>query len=467
MYRTSALRFAFAGMLIIIGGFFAAASAQAELGRISGTVTDMNGALIAGAAVSATNQATRTARTAIVTEEGAFTITSLVPGRYTIESTAENFEPIKQADIEVLAGQEKNLTIKLPAKGVTVQVDVISGEDTLTNTASAAMTANVTPREVAGLPLNGRQLAQLYLQAPGAQNTGTGTYSDIRFNGRANEQNVIRYDGVEGTAIIDASPGNLNGEVPSPFRLQSSLENVQEFRVESSNFPAEFGTGTGGQVNVVTKSGGNNFHGSVFEYLRRDGLDARNFFDNATPGVDKSKLSLDQYGFSIGGPIIKEKLFFFGSYERYRGRFGLNFVEAAPALSLAAPGALIPGTSTLVNPSVQPYIAAFRSSDAVVIAGASSAPASCLPSAVPMSCASEPAGRKLKSTVTASRRRCWRRYAHDVTSPARRSRTGACSLSWRINRQKWLQLSRRWWRSGFRSRRYGAARRAWRTSSSR
>ncbi len=166
-------------------------------------------------------------------------------------------------------------------------------------------------------------------------------------------------------------PGNLNGEIPSPFRLQSSLENVQEFRVDSSNFPAEFGTGTGGQISVVTKSGGNRFHGSAFEYLRRDSLDARNFFDNASPGIEKSPLTLDQFGGSIGGPIIKDKLFFFGSYERYRGRFGLNFVEAAPSLTLATPGALIPGTTTPVNPAIQPFISAFRSPNAVVVPGGS------------------------------------------------------------------------------------------------
>ena len=114
-------------------------------------------------------------------------------------------------------------------------------------------------------------------------NTGTGTFGDIRFSGRAVEQNVIRYDGIEGTAIIDARPGNLNGESPSPFRLQASLENVQEFRVESNNFPAEYGTGTGGQISVVTKSGSNPFHGSVFEYYRNDSFDAPNYFDRA-PG---------------------------------------------------------------------------------------------------------------------------------------------------------------------------------------
>ena len=182
---------------------------------------------------------------------------------------------------------------------------------------------------------------------------------------------MIRYDGVEGTAVIDSSPGNLNGEVPSPFRLQSSLENVQEFRVDSSNYPAEFGTGTGGQISVVTKSGGSKFHGSAFEYLRREGLDARNYFENITPGIPQAELTLDQFGGSVGGPIIKNRLFFFFSYEQYRGRFGLNFVEAAPALSLAQPGALIPGTATPVNPAIQPFIAGFRSPSAVLIPGAS------------------------------------------------------------------------------------------------
>ena len=92
---------------------------------------------------------------------------------------------------------------------------------------------------------------------------------------------MIKYDGIEGSAIIDASPGNVNGENNTPFKLQASLENVQEFRVESSNYPAEYGTGTGGQISVITKSGANNFHGSVFEYLRNDALDAANYFDSS------------------------------------------------------------------------------------------------------------------------------------------------------------------------------------------
>lgn len=351
--------------------FFAAtaiaAFGQADSGRIAGTVTDAGGAVVAGATVTIKNEKTGEERTIVAESDGTFQVIALKPSTYTITTTAANFEKLSQTGIELLVGQEKNLTLPLQPKGVTAQIDIVADQEVSLNTSSASLSANVNQREVEGLPINGRQISQLYLQAPGAVNSGTGTFGDIRFSGRAVQQNIIRFDGVEGTAIIDASPGNLNGEVPSPFRLQSSLENVQEFRVDSSNFPAEYGTGTGGQINVVTKSGGNQFHGSVFEYLRRDAFDARNFFDGST----KSKLTLDQFGGSIGGPIIKNKFFFFGSYEQYRGRFGLNFIEAAPSLSLAQAGALIPGTTTAVNPAIQPFLQSFRSPNATVLSGAS------------------------------------------------------------------------------------------------
>src|SRR5216110_924973 len=152
---------------------------------------------------------------------------------------------------------------------------------------SAHMGVNVGERDLNNLPVNGRQMSQLMLQAPGSLNSGTGTWQDIRFTGRAVEQNAIRYDGIEGSAIIDAAPGNLNGEVATPFKLQASLENVQEFRVESSAYPAELGTGSGGQVSVITKSGSNSVRGSAFEYLRSDKFDAPNYFD-ATRALDGS-----------------------------------------------------------------------------------------------------------------------------------------------------------------------------------
>src|ERR1044072_5260798 len=303
------------------------AYAQQDQGRIGGVVKDANGAVVPGASVLVKNDRTGEERTATSTDSGSYIVSGLRPSSYTITASAQNLN-VRATSVQLLAGQELNLDLTLQATGVEAKVDIVAAADTGLDTGTAAMGVNVNPREVEALPLNGRQLSQLYLQAPGSVNSGSGTFGDIRFSGRALQQNVIRYDGIECSAIIDASPGNLNGEVPSPFRLQSSLENVQEFRVDSNNFPAEFGTGTGGQVSVVTKSGGNAFHGPAFEYLRNDALAAANFFDNVIGS--KAPLRLNQFGGSLGGPIAKERLFFFGSYEGYRLRAGVNSVEAVP-----------------------------------------------------------------------------------------------------------------------------------------
>jgi hypothetical protein len=308
------------------------ANAQVDQARISGTVHDQVGAVIPGATVTIKNGRTGEARTATSTHEGIFLVTNLKPSVYTVSVAAANFAKTEYASVELVVGQALDLSVELKPVGATETVNIVGSEETALDTSSARMGANVNQQEVQGLPLNGRQLSQLYLQAPGALNSGSGTFGDIRFSGRAVEQNSIRYDGVEGSAIIDASPGNLNGEIASPFRLQASLENVQEFRVESNSYPAEYGTGTGGQISVVTKSGSNKFHGSGFEYLRNEALDARNFFDRDY----KSPLKLNQFGASLGGPIIKDKFFLFGSYEGYRLRSGINIVEGIPKLSRCA-----------------------------------------------------------------------------------------------------------------------------------
>ena len=360
-------------IFIIAVAFAISAFAQTELGRISGRVVDANGAVVPGATVKITNVGTNETRTVTANDEGFYVVPALRAAVYKIDGNAATFAVKTITGIQIAVGQQLDLDITLSPDAQTVTVDVTDATEVGIDTSSARIGATVNQREVHDLPLNGRQLSQLYLQAPGSVNSGSGTFSDIRFSGRAVQQNVVRYDGVEGTAIIDASPGNLNGEVPSKFRLQSSLENVQEFKVDSSNFPAELGTGTGGQISVVTKSGTNEFHGSLFEYVRNDAFDARNFFDNIQPGIPKSQLRLNQFGGSFGGRIIKDKLFFFGSYEGYRVTTGLNFVEAAPSLSLAAPGALIPGTSTPVNPAIQPFIQAFRSPNAVTVPGSQTA----------------------------------------------------------------------------------------------
>src|SRR5580765_1122048 len=315
----------------------AAAMAQTDQGRFTGTVRDSSGAFVAGATVKVKNERTGEEREILTNQQGYFLLGSLKPSSYTIRAEKGGFAAIEYTNMPIAVGQELNLDFEFKPAGVTETVTVVGSAPVL-DVSSAHIGVNVSERDVKDLPVNGRQMSQLMLQAPGSQNAGTGTWQDIRFSGRAVEQNAIRYDGIEGSAIIDSAPGNLNGEVATPFKLQASLENVQEFRVESSAYPAEFGTGSGGQVSVITKSGANLFHGSLFEYLRRDGLDSRNYFDyvrNSNGSVQselpKSLLKQDQFGGSIGGPILKDKTFFFGSYEGYRLDAGINIIEAVPS----------------------------------------------------------------------------------------------------------------------------------------
>ena len=355
-YRTWWTAFALAFVIA------APAFAQVDQGRFTGTVRDQSNAFVGGAKVKVTNEKTGEERVVLSNPQGFFLVGSLKPSTYTIRAERDGFAPIEYTGMPLAVGQELSLDFEFKPAGVQEAVTVV-GTAPVVDMSSARIGVNVGERDVSNLPVNGRQMSQLMLQAPGSQNAGTGTWQDIRFSGRAVEQNAIRYDGIEGSAIIDSAPGNLNGEIPTPFKLQASLENVQEFRIESNNYPAEHGTGTGGQVNVVTKSGGNAFHGSVFEYLRNDALDAPNYFDTYA-GLPKSTLSQHQYGGSVGGPIAKNRAFFFGSFEGYNLDAGFNAVEAVP--SAAAWARAVPAVAAL-RPG-------FMSSSAVILPGKSTNP---------------------------------------------------------------------------------------------
>ncbi|MBW8866897.1 MAG: TonB-dependent receptor [Acidobacteria bacterium] len=334
--------------------------AQVDQGRIAGTVRDQSNAFAAATPVTVKNERTGEARAAVTNEKGYFLVSGLKPSTYTIRVERAGFSTVEYTAMPLAVGQELTLDFELKPAGVQEAVTVI-GAAPVIDLSSAKIGVHLGEREVNNLPVNGRQMSQLMLQAPGSQNAGTGTWQDIRFSGRAVEQNAIRYDGVEGSAIIDAAPGNLNGEVATPFKLQASLENIQEFRVESSAYPAEFGTGSGGQVSVITKSGSNAFHGAGFEYLRNDALDAPNYFDTAA-GLPKSLLKQNQFGGSIGGPIAKNRAFFFGSYEGYRLNAGINIVEAVPSDAAWARAV----------PAIAPLRGGFLAPGAVILPGKSS-----------------------------------------------------------------------------------------------
>lgn len=307
------------------------AFAQVDQGRLAGTVVDTSGGVIAKAEIKVQNERTGVERKAVSDDQGMYIVTNLAASQYTVTATVGGLAPTKYTEVNLSVGQERLLNIVMQPPTVTSEVTVSGGELTTVDTSSASIGANVNAREVGNIPVNGRQLSQLYLMTPGSTTAGGGSYDNIRFNGRSNQSNEIRYDGVEGSSVVDQSPGNLSGEVSTGFRLQSSLENVQEFRVESNNYPAEFGTGTGGQISVVTKSGGNDFHGSMFEYLRNDQLDARNFFAGA-----KTPLRLNQYGWSVGGPVKRDKLFFFSSMEVLNQRAGVSLIATVPSASARA-----------------------------------------------------------------------------------------------------------------------------------
>jgi len=348
--------------LMGLGGLVVPATyGQSDTGRLKGTVTDATNAIIPNATVTLKNEKTGKIRKTTVSEQGTYAVTQLEPASYTVTAEATGMAPAETAGVTLQVGQERTLNIVVQPASVASEVTVSGGDLTALETSSAAIGGNVSAREVAELPINGRQISQLYLMTPGAVNFGSGTFDDVRFNGRSFEENALRYDGIEAGGIITNNPSNIGGEINGVFRLQASMENVQEFRVDASNYPAEFGTGSGGQISIVTKSGGNNFHGGLFEYFRNDALDARNEFDGPSPSL----LRLNQFGGSIGGPIKKDKMFFFAGIETLKQRTGAPFVEntlsaAVRGTSNCAAGETPSATAvTCINSRIRPLLSAF------------------------------------------------------------------------------------------------------------
>ncbi|NJM52073.1 MAG: carboxypeptidase regulatory-like domain-containing protein [Blastocatellia bacterium] len=263
--------------LLITQNLFAQTTAN-----LSGLVTDGNGAVVAGAAVKIVSVENGAERTATSNENGIYSFQQLKPGNYTVNVTQQGFKALQVNDFTLAVGQNREFNPVLETGEVSAVVNIATSEvePASIDQSSNRLGVNISSKEVEQLPVNGRNVSQLYLNAPGAVNTGTGNFNDLRFNGRSNQQNQTKLDGVESSAIFDASPGYVTVQ-GSNFRLQTSLENIQEFRVDSSNYPAESGTGTGAQINIIGKSGGNQFKGGVFYYLRNDKFDARNFFDGA------------------------------------------------------------------------------------------------------------------------------------------------------------------------------------------
>jgi hypothetical protein len=312
----------FAVRLCLLAGaitlFSAVVCGQATSGTITGQVVDTTGAVIPGAEVTATHTETGTSRSALSGSEGTYRITLLQPGTYNVKAALSGFKTALHEGITLTVGQAVHIDLTLEVGSISETVTV-SGEAPLVNVEQGRVSTLVDTKKIVDLPLNGRNVYQLMYLAPGAVNTtatvdepGTGLGSDTTasVNGGRVNFNGFWLDGVSNKGLSGGT--NLN----------PSVDTIQEFRMETLNFSAEFGDSAGSVTNVVTKSGTNNFHGTAYIFHRNDNLDAREFFDITKPEFKRS-----QFGATVGGPIRKNSTFFFGSYEGTRIRTGQSLVE--------------------------------------------------------------------------------------------------------------------------------------------
>ncbi len=293
--------------------------ARAQTGGIRGTVKDPSGAVIAGAKITITEQGTGTLRAATSREDGAFEFASVPVAVYTVEVDAAGFKRFVQKDLAVDIGHVANVSaiMQIGQSSTTVTVEA-SGVQV--ETTSTQLGAVVNERAITQLPLNERDTYQLLQIQPGVQSQlgdslfyGSDRAGVVTVNGARGRANNYSVNGGDGNDLF----ANLPGVEPSP-------DSVEEFRVLTNTFDAEYGRNSGAVVNVVTKSGTNDWHGDIFEFFRNDVLNAKGFYDTSTP-----EFRQNQFGGTVGGPIRKDKQFFFVSYEGRRIVKGVSTVPVA------------------------------------------------------------------------------------------------------------------------------------------
>ncbi len=314
-------------------------SAQTYQGRILGSVTDSSGAVIPGAKVTITNVGTNVARTLTTNSVGEYDAPSLEPGKYSITVDARGFRKLEQKDIrlEVARSLRIDLQVVPGAMGETVQV---TGEAPLVNTANAVLESTFTNNAIVQLPLQGRDFQNLVSLNPGVQRSAGGGFESITANGNREEDNNFIVDGIDDNdAYYGGSVINAEGVEGTPA-THLPIDAIQEFNVASSP-EAEYGWKPGAIVNLGIKSGTNQLHGSAYYFHRNDAFDARNYF-NPEPDPT-SAVKLHQFGASLGGPIKKEKLFFFVNYEGVRDVVGNPLLLSTPlTVSVGDPTISIP-----------------------------------------------------------------------------------------------------------------------------
>src|SRR5580704_8521761 len=294
---------------------------QTVTGRLLGTVADQSGAAVAGATVVLTDVQRGTSRTVLTDESGNYVAPELQPGTYRVRAEAKGFKTVERVNIPVEVGTDLRVDISLPAGSLSETV-VVTDEVPLIDTTSSTLGGTLSNAQINDLPLNGRNYENLLQLRPGVMRYPGGGFSTTSTNGLRAEDNAYFVEGLfnsepfSGQAIINGA--GIAGDSATILPIDS----IQEFNVEE-NAPAEFGWKPGAVVNVGLKGGTNRLHGSTFAFGRDGVMDARNYF-NTVPNA-KLPRTLEQYGGSVGGPIIKDKLFFFGAYEGQMYDVGNSF----------------------------------------------------------------------------------------------------------------------------------------------
>jgi hypothetical protein len=304
--------------------------AQVDSSRIVGTVVDSSGAVVIGAAVKVVNTETNIAVSATTNEFGEYTATSLKPGVYSISAEKSGFKTAVQSAIKLDINQVARVDFSLQPGEVTERVEVTAAEPQIeSQTSSIGQVIEET--RVHDLPLNGRNFLQLAYLSPGVNQGQSGTVQQggIPENERGN--GAIQVNGLMATNNNFLLNGFDNNEQQIGFEvLQPPVDAIQEFKVQTNSFGADIGKG-GAVVNVVLKSGTNSFHGSLFEFLRNSAFDARNFFDDPTTPIAPFKQN--QFGGTLGGPVIRNKTFFFVDYQGTRIRQSQTLISTVPTMA--------------------------------------------------------------------------------------------------------------------------------------
>src|SRR5579872_6595417 len=333
LIRRASLTLAVAALLTFLTSM--PAHAQVDAGAILGTVTDTSGASVNGATVTVTNEGTSATLSSVTSSDGAYKFTPLPIGQYTVTVTLQGFSTVTQKHITVNVGAEVVANISLKPGAVNETIEVASTIPVL-ETQDASVGQVVDSRNVNNLPLNGRNftfLAQLAagVNTPQADTRGNAASGAFSANGNRPAQNNYLLDGIDNNSdTVDF----LNG---TNFVVLPPVDAVEEFKVQTSDFSAEFGRSGAAVLNATIKSGTNSFHGAAWEFFRNDKLDAADFFENAH-NIPKGALRQNQFGVSIGGPIKRNKIFIFGDYEGLRRVQGTVATGTVPTALMRSTG---------------------------------------------------------------------------------------------------------------------------------